>query len=356
MTNSPKHSSAIGDVHSSGKRQHATACLISCVVGLLIIGLTNFIVNPFANYPPTYIRPLVQQSRPAKVELLESQNPAPDGLILGSSRVLTLKPSQIEAVTRTRFLNLGVNSGAAEDFIAFIGLYQEQFGRYPKQIVIGLDIQSFSVNRPIDARFLSNQALRPFAAEYIGWSDILEQYKGILSDSQLISSLRSLTHWISGKYPASKTSWNEDGTIAYLSIEKSLQNGAFDLEKEIAKTKHRHLGRFSQFDRLSEPRLKIIDKILQLAERENIELFLFISPLHPELLQELRVHTKYDERKQQLLERLSVMESRYGFSCLDLSEISSFGGTPDGFIDGIHYVEPNSSKIIAKLLAVTPEN
>ena len=64
-------------------------------------------------YPPRLVaRPLTGQDRRAKLDLLP-RHPAPEALILGSSRVMTLAPSTLERLTGGL---RSFNAGSANEF------------------------------------------------------------------------------------------------------------------------------------------------------------------------------------------------------------------------------------------------
>ena len=92
------------------------------------VALLNWTVNPYAQYAPHFIPPLVQTSCAEKVALLQHRDPRPTGLILGSSRVMKLEPTYLQQKTGLRFFNAGVNHGKIEDVLAFVRFYEQQYG------------------------------------------------------------------------------------------------------------------------------------------------------------------------------------------------------------------------------------
>jgi hypothetical protein len=47
---------------------------------------------------------------------------------------------------------------------------------------------------------------------------------------------------------------------------------------------------------------------------------------------------------------LHGLEKRYRLKVVDLTELSSFGGDPDGFYDGVHITQENSDRVIDALV------
>lgn len=83
------------------------------VIGLsanlcLLIAITNYVVNPYSQYSTKVIAPLVQTSRATKVALMQRHDHAPEGLILGSSRVLKVEPAYLRQKLGLEFFNARV--------------------------------------------------------------------------------------------------------------------------------------------------------------------------------------------------------------------------------------------------------
>ena len=81
---------------------------------------------------------------------------------------------------------------------------------------------------------------------------------------------------------------------------------------------------------------------------------LIAMPVHPQVLKALRAKG-WDERHDRFLEYVDSLHARYDFEFIDLSEIRSFGGDPDGFYDGVHIKFVNARRVIDKLVRSYPE-
>lgn len=333
-------------------------CQVFLAIACLLFGCiaaTNFVVNPYAQYAPSSFKPMVQTSRAQKVELLASSDPIPEGLILGSSRVLKLEPDYLEERTGYRFFNAGMNYGKTEDFLAFLRYYHDTFGQTPKMVVVGLDVNAFTDGSPPDARLLSNTALACRVPEAINLSDRMHRWRELLSWQQTKTSLKSLKmHVRSESTPEPVESFRNDGLIVYHQRERELHEGTYDFASalEYSKNEYKHL--FKAFKNMSPERCKVFERLASICRAKDIQLTVFLTPMHPELITHLAECTNYQDRKTEVLEYLRNQQAQHQFALWDLSVLNSFAGDPTLFVDGIHPLEPNTRRIIDQILTPQP--
>src|SRR6187431_1443072 len=93
----------------SGAARRSTRLFVGLVTGwvLLTAGM-NWLVNPWGLYAPRLLEPRVADDRYRKCDLLRRARPAPEQLVLGSSRTMRFEPRRIEERTGLRTFNLGV--------------------------------------------------------------------------------------------------------------------------------------------------------------------------------------------------------------------------------------------------------
>ena len=323
---------------------------------LLFVGIAgmNFVVNPYAQYLPAWFTPMVQTSRAQKVQLVESCQPAPEGLILGSSRVLKLEPDYLERQTGYRFFNAGMNHGKTEDFLAFLRYYEDACGRPPKMVVLGLDVNAFTDGSPPDSRLLSNKELASRVPEAIRWSDRMQRWRELLSWQQTKNSLKSIKLQLtSGAIPSPVESFRADGLIVYHQRERELSEGVYDFSAALEYNKNEYKHLFRAFKKMSPSRCRVFEVMADKCQAEGVKLMVFLPPMHPELNAHLLSCTEFAARKLQVKEYVQQQADRFGFTCCDLSDVSSFAGDPQLFVDGVHPLEPNTRRMIDRLL--TPQ-
>ena len=334
---------------STASRRFCVQCLAMCALGFAAIATLNFVVNPYAQYPTRLFRPLVQTSRSQKVEILKRLSPPPEGLVLGSSRVLKLEPDYLESKTGIRFCNVGVNYGKVEDYLAMLRLYEETYGRSPRMVVIGLDIHGFSDSIPTDARLLSNPLLSAQVPDVIPFADRFHRWEELLSWQQTKMSLKSLRSRGADDAAPIK-SFRDDGLIVYHQREQQIAEGDYDFEGALDYNRNEYKHLFLGYDQLSLKRAETFFKIADYCRRNRSQLAVFLTPLHPRLQQHLVESTSFSSRKKQVTEFVRSQAMHHGFAFVDLSTVSAFDGDEQAFVDGIHPLEPNTRLMIDRIV------
>ncbi len=312
--------------------------------------LLNYVVNPFAQYGPRLLRPVVQLSRQEKVELLDRYQLAPEGLILGSSRVTKIEPRHLQAETGQTFFNAGVNYAQQEDSLAWFRYYQDVFQRSPKTIVLGLDVASFSPRARADARLLNHAVLSSQIPDVLRRRDRFSRWSELLSWHQTRESLRSLKIALGNDYPAPVETYQSDGLKVYLKRETEIAAGAYDFEDALAFNLREYEHLLSNFDQLAIERVVLFERLVEACQRAGTRLLVFLSPLHPRLHAHVARRTEYESRKRELINYLRQRATETGFVFCDLSTLESFDGDPREFFDGIHPGVANTRRMMDKLL------
>ena len=332
-----------------------TAMLVSI---LAFVAVLNLVVDPFAQYPgPQPFGPVVQMSRADKLRLFNDLPAAPDGLILGSSRVLKLEPGYLEAVTGLGFFNAGVNYAVPTDHLAWFRYYLDRFGRAPTLVILSLDLSSFSPTVQTDARLITNPTLAPYVHDVLPWKERWARWSELLDWHQVRESLRSLNHHVlQDQTPERIEEYRPDGLLVYLERERQIANGTYDYAGPLEFNKAEYASRYRGFDKLQEGRLVEFEKLAAACRRNETRLVVYLSPMHPELMAHLE-HSgaSFQVLRGELADHVGRLAGVLGFEFFDLTEIESYGGEVGQFIDGIHQLEPNTRKLIDYILRRSEE-
>ena len=318
---------------------------------LLVVATVNFIVDPYAQYASDVFEPLVQTSRAQKVQLLADMSPTPDGLVLGSSRVMKLEPDVLQRVTGSTFLNAGVNHAKSEDHLAMLRHYHSKTGEMPKWVVLGLDVNSFSDQNQTDARLLSNSDLLPHVSGSVPLSDRFQRWRELFSWQQTKMSITSIRHPKTEDGEPPLESFRADGLLVYHQREQEIADGTYDFRGALDYTKREYKQLLFNFDRLSERRCEMFAALARECRQANSRLVVFLTPMHPELRAYVENSTAYELRKRELNDFLAAQAKSEGFTLVDLSDITRFDGDPALFVDGVHPLEPNTRKMIQRLVS-----
>ena len=322
----------------------------------VVVAALNLYVNPYAQYPTNFIEPLVQTSRAQKTELLATQESPPAGLLLGSSRVLKYEPAYLKERLGQSFFNAGVNYGKSEDYLAFLRFYENQFGCLPQTVIIGLDVHGFNDHLSTDSRLLNNRQLICSIPEAIPFSDRFQSLKELLSWQQTMSSLRSLRRASDeGGVEPPHESFRSDGMIVYHERERQIADGIYDFSSALDWNKREYKQLFSGYGKLSKRRIELFYKTLDACQKGGSRVVVFLTPMHPDLDEYLSETTTYHARRNELVELLTTQSLEDGFTFADLSDISTFEGVSNQFVDGIHPLEANTRRVIDRLFATPME-
>ena len=91
------------------------------------------------------------------------------------------------------------------------------------------------------------------------------------------------------------------------------------------------------------------EKTLQLLNDHGTTPVIVVMPVHPRVLAALRKHGRVSGPAP-FPAYLHGLQTRYRLKVVDLTDLSSFGGDPQGFYDGVHINRENSNRVIDALV------
>jgi hypothetical protein len=318
-------------------------------LGLLAVGALNYAVDPMAQFGTNWVPPVVQTSRAQKANQIRKQAGTIEGLVLGSSRVLKLEPEYLEKLTGLRFYNAGVNHGRPEDWLALVRLFRDTQGHYPKVVVLGVDVTSFEDRTPPDLRLVASSDLRARVPESISSWDSLGILSGLFSLQQTKASLGSLRRLVQHRNETPLESFRDDGVIVYHEREQQLLEGTYDFESALDYNRREYLALFRHFDQLSEKRCALFAKTLEILRSNNTRVYLFLTPTHPRLMSALSDESNTPCRIDDVREYLRDVAAATDSDFVDLGTLDMFDGDQHAFIDGIHPLELNTRRMMARM-------
>jgi hypothetical protein len=316
---------------------------------LLLCGVAtlNFGVNPMSLYPTRLFPAVLMNSRADKIALLrqlQHEINKPKALIIGSSRVMKIEPSDIKKVTGYPAFNAAVDSAMAEDYYALVRFAEEKANLDLRMVILGLDVEAFHNARLEDDRVLAVPALRGylgvsgFGHDWKAFTELFERQQTSLS----LHSLRAVaTH-----RSAVNSHFESDGYLRYDKWERDRQGGSFDLQANIKDSINEYGPRFRNFSQLSAERLNYLERTIRYCFEHGIAIIMFVTPLHPDVIASL---PNYEPRHRELQAQVGRLCAKYSVPLLDYSDIAAFGGNPRYFYDGGHVDERNSHLIVINL-------
>lgn len=328
-------------------KRFAVVFAIMLVMLLTSVGTLNYVVNPMAQYPSRLYKPMAQTSRSQKLELFKKLPETPQGLILGSSRVMKLEPDYLQKLTGKRFFNAGVNYATPEDHLAWLRLYQLRFECPPEIVIVGIDPSSFSSNLPPDARLINNRELADRIPEAITWSDRMKLWEELFSWDQTKKSVKSLAmQTLHKQLPAPAEHYRDDGLLVYDVREREIREGTYDLNAGIDYNKAEYFPRYRNFGTQSLQRRQLFRELAKTCQANGTRLYVYITPMHPELEAYLLQKTEYLQRRDETAFFLKTLANTYGYEFFDFAKLESFGGDQNQFVDGTHPLESNTQRML----------
>lgn len=320
------------------------------------VAACNWIVNPFGQYSPKLMKPIVQDSRSEKFELFERLESQPDGLILGSSRAMKFEPSYLAERTSLSFFNFSVNHGRPEDFLATVRMYRSRFGKFPKAVLIGVDVASLNDIVPNDARLSAEPKLFAFVRDVLPWNEEFDRFSQLLSYQQFSSSIKSICAVIGLKgTKENEERFDGDGVIQYLKRQSQLADGTYNFEDAIEYNEQEFLSVFGQLKELSTKRLDYLRETIRLCESNDCQVYLFTTVNHPQLRAVLIAKTEFPKIEQKAIQVLTQLAQEYGAQFVDFGTIESFAGDAKAFVDGIHPLESNTRRMVDRVMPRSSE-
>jgi hypothetical protein len=77
-----------------------------------------------------------------------------------------------------------------------------------------------------------------------------------------------------------------------------------------------------------------------------------MTPVHPALM--ARLPRGYAEWHAEVARHARSLSLRHGAEFRDFTDPASFGGSSDGFFDGVHYDDRNAARLVRALLQPQP--
>jgi hypothetical protein len=332
----------VAEVAGSGSRGFVLAVLAGAV--LVLAGVFGFdaLVNPYGNFSWAYFPRVLPSDPEAKVDLVERLPAPPQIVVLGSSRSMGIDPSYISRLTGRRAFNFGVRGGTPADEWAIVNwLHDRDPARHTAYLWMlddaGLVTRSIPrdlVTSPALARYfparLRAAAPTPSLWRLLSWNGLQDAYRatqvrGINSTNRFLAD----GAWRSG--PASRSVGAPGNTFAQRIRRSTSAEGA--------------LTSFAG----STIAAQYAARTLAALHRWHDPVVVVLSPEQPLLLRLLAGHG-WNTRHAQILAWLRGLQRSDGFVLLDMHSITSFGGSPDGFMDGTHMLPGNLEKLVSAVL------
>lgn len=300
----------------------------------------NFIVDPYniTKYNLLNIKfKFARDDRTEKTNYFTSLEPF-DNIMIGSSRVYSINPAKVTQHLGGTTYNFGVGTATIEDHLGVL-LYLKKENKLPKNIILGIDFYTFSPDITPNKYFLKNKTLN-----FLSYSGVEENYiEKIFSFDAFRASLKTLFNHLKNKDMRSR--FDADGwSGTYEDYSKR------DLETDLVATKEEIQRQIPlmysnlEYKTIDPKRVAYYEEIRAICKENNINLYVFTTPLHPELLKILKSNKNTHLALSEFIGYLNTFEHFYNFyEDKELySEIRNFHGA--------HHTSTNAGDLLMKNL------
>ena len=265
-----------------------------------------------------------------------------EGLVLGSSRSMTIPSEELQARTGARFFNFAVQAGWAEDYLAMYRLARRD-GVTPRIVVVGLDVrdmfQSGDVPNAVythDATFDGLLRYGPTISRERAMFEALARFKSLFRAEHFANALRAVALRIRPD-PLPFVRYEPAGYIEHPQFEAQIAAGTYPLDTQVSGCAEAQL-RYYRPDtaRLAPTRQRYLAQLVEEVTSDGARLVVFLTPTRQPVLGALEA-TEFPRLRADLLAYLETLRARHPFAVVDATDPASFGATTDGWYDCVHF-------------------
>jgi hypothetical protein len=319
--------------------------------GATFLGLTLAVAalvrltDPLAVFGSGLLPPIVSVDRDYKAALYRRALRPPTIVVLGSSRVKTLRPAAIEALTGEPAFNFGVNAGVAEDYLAILRFLRSDPRFAVREILLGADPESFT-GEPGGGRALqSSRVLARYAP--ISSSDLptaSTRVADLLSSESVAAAFRSLgrRYWPRAELPQEAIA--PDGWQTHPRWDAEIASHDVDQRERVRQSIAGVSGRYHSGLRLSPSRIALLERFLREARMSGVKVTAFIPPVHPDL--ERGASGTLSSLTSEMVGVLLEAERR---GLLRYAPTAGHAVDPMLYYDAIHMMADNGDRLLRRL-------
>jgi hypothetical protein len=336
---------------SAGRRARGYVLFIILAALLLMtcVAVVNALVDPYGILGTGRFPTATTSDRSVKVDLIQKLKQAPQLIVLGSSRSMRYDPEYLQQKTGLRTFNAGVNIiGGAADVWAMTNYLHDRFPQaHPKYFWL-VDVETFTTTvkesltaEPRLARYLdktSGTAGRAGSALTTAGDDL----KSLLSWATTRDSLRILTHQstATAREQAFRRQFRPNGGIATETMSPAQRQ-----RRTVQNLTRYTLLYQTAYHALDPKAMRYVEQTLALMNQSGSTPLIVLTPLSPMFQQKLGP-LGWNDRHQQVVAFFDGLAAKYRFTFADMTSVSTWGGSPTEFFDGVHPSYLNIHKLI----------
>lgn len=314
-------------------------------IGLLVgIAALVRVTDPLAVFGSAVVPPIVSADRDYKAALYRARVPGPEVVLLGSSRVKTLRPECVTVLTGRPAFNFGVNAGVAEDFLAIFRFMRAEPGFRVRQILLGAEPEAFTGDARVGRSLAQSRVLGRFVSHAA--SDPDRMWSDLLSQSSLTAAIRSAWHYGFDRKALPQEALDADGLQVRPLWDEAIRSGRFPQQSLVLNTSRAVRARYLEETRLSAGRLAQLHRLLQEARNAGVLVTAFVPPVHPALTRDA-AGTSFERLTEDLVRVLRSAQSEGLLQYVETRALTDFAGDSTLYYDAIHMTARNADRLLA---------
>jgi len=315
-------------------------------IGLLaVIGSLVALTDPHAVLGTGVVPPIVSADRDYKATLYRSRRPRPEIVVLGSSRIKTVRPECVTTLTGRPAFNFGVNAGVAEDFLAIFRFMRSAPDFQVRQVLLGAEPEAF-IGGVATRSLAQSRALAPFASP--APADPERRWSDLLSEASLRAALRSAWHYGFDRQALPQEALRPDGLQVRPLWDEEIRTGRFQQHSVVLNTSRAIRERYRESTRLSAGRLSQLGQLLREAREAGVIVTVFVPPVHPALSREA-AGTSFQQLTEELVQVLRKAQKEGLLQYVETRSLKRFAGDSMAYYDAIHMTAGNADRLLTSL-------
>jgi hypothetical protein len=311
---------------------------------LLALAALVWVTDPLASFGTGLVPPIVSADRDYKATLYRARRPSPEVVLLGSSRVKTIRPQCVTALTGRPAFNFGVNAGTAEDFLAIFRFMRAEPGFKVREVLLGAEPEAFAGDGRPGRALAQSRALASFVSPAPTDPDRI--WSDLLSAASLSAALRSVWHHGFDRQALPLESLHPDGLQARPLWDDQIRSGRFHRYTEVLASSRAIRGRYTGDVHLSTGRVAQLRQLLTEARNAGVRVTAFVPPVHPALSRDA-AGTSFERLTEDMVAVLRAAERAGLLHYVETRSLTDFAGDSTLYYDAIHMTSGNADKLLA---------
>lgn len=333
------------------------ATVVVTIVGAVAINILGNAGDLF----PSMFRPALSDRawKARRLATIVRTEAPPKVLILGSSRVMQMRPDYVGAITGKKVFNNAVTGGNLLDCLVQFR-YALRIGAKPDLVIMNVDEGMLQGDvTQANLRLCGHAGLFQEIPPEEKPAMIRSLFQGLnleLTRKSLGALLRPASDADGPFFRYSNFVILPDGYRFNPRRAIARENGDYDLQTEILRdledARVRQSGNAAK-PCLSPKLLGCLRQLLAQAKAEGIAVRVITTPQHPSVADSVQGRLR-NRLLEELRQRIRDECGRFGFTYHDFSDLASFGGDPNEFWDAMHQTPVNLQRMTNVLFGIEP--